>query len=177
MKRNGTTLIELLIYLTLFSFIAMASVHFMVNLWNTMIKVGKKRFSLITLCTAHDVLLRDLERAPCQKEAWKQRLSSSIIWHQHNKQCDIGWVYEKKSLVRLEGNYDITKKRWHKKVQNLIAPAVKKFNCMWHEHDGKIDRIDFEITDELYSMSNRAILLGRPLPWKHKKDQQLSSSF
>ncbi len=167
------TILEFLIYLALFSIIVAISVTGFSHLWITCMDYSNKRVSVINLYTAHDLLARDIRAAPADKKQWKCMTPSSIIWHATNKK-DIGWAQEGSNLVRIEGIYAATQKKWKKKTKNIVAKSMQtvRFDCVGNEADEKIDRVSYTIADKRESITSTILLANRQLPWKEKPVQQ-----
>jgi len=89
---DGFTLLEVLIYILFFAFIAMVTASWMVRLWQSSCARNSKQETLIVLYTAHDMLLRDIQHAPADRKQWKEVLPECIIWHA--KAGDVGWQGE-----------------------------------------------------------------------------------
>ncbi len=152
------TLIELIIYLALFTFIAMASMNFIVRFWHISLQYQKKQVSLINLMAAHDLLLYDIRHAPDSKTAWKVQKETELIWQQDT--TDIGWLYEKEALFRIEGIYKAKEEVWHTKTKNLVVPALKSVLFTYHGN-GQVRWVDFSFIDAYHTINARAILLER----------------
>ncbi len=170
--REGFTLLELLLYMLFFAFIALATASFMVRLWQTSAQRNKKQESLITLYTAHDMLLRDIHRAPTDREQWKEIQKECIIWHA--KEADVGWLREGEQLVRIEGRYHKKKKQWSKQTKNLIVSHVSalQFVCVG---EPEITHVSFVITAGGTQMEGVASLLCRRLSWKEEAKRTAAS--
>lgn len=170
--RTGFTILELLIYLTLFALISTATIRFIVTLWQTCRDQEKKQASLIQLSAAHDLLMRDLQMAPAEKNKWKIRSGSALIWSQEATK-DIGWLNQNDSLVRIEGVYNAKKGVWQKKIKSLVLPSATKIQFACHE-DNQIICIDFVIADAHHTMENTCMPLKRSLECQKKADPPLS---
>lgn len=165
-KYNGFTLLEILIYILFFSFITLAASMWIARLWQFSMLRSKKQESLITLYCAHDVLIRDLRAAPSDPTQWKATQENCIIWH--TKNGDIGWLQDNDQLIRIEGRYNNTKKKWTKKTKSIIAKKIN--NVQFHMvGDTCIELISFTIADDTTSVENIISPLCKPLPWKQEK--------
>ncbi len=162
---EGFTLLELLLYILFFAFIALVTASFIVRLWQSSAHRNKKQEMLITLYTAHDMLLRDIHHAPADRKQWKEIQKECIIWHE--KQGDVGWKREGEQLVRIEGRYHKKKNLWSKQTKNLIVKHVDevKFMCVG---EPDIKHVSFVITAGGTQMEGVAAPLCRRLPWKEE---------
>lgn len=167
MKKNGTTLIELLIYLTLFTIMTMVMMHWVVHLWHTCMQYEKMRTSLINLTAAHDLFVYDIYYAPSAKIAWKVQTAHCLIWHQNEK--DIGWLYEQGKLFRIEGMYQESQAIWRKKTKNIVASSMKNVTFTCHG-DTEIAWIDIHMIDTYHTIDTRILLAQRYIPWNIKMD-------
>lgn len=140
--REGFTIIELLIYILFFAFIAMATGAWMVRLWQASAARNSKQEALIMLYTAHDMLLRDITHASVDCRHWKEMQAECIIWH--TKRGDVGWWKENGSLVRATGRYNKQKKQWSSYTKNLIVDHVDAVRFA-HEGEREIAQILFSI--------------------------------
>jgi prepilin-type N-terminal cleavage/methylation domain-containing protein len=160
--KNGFTLIELMCYLTLLAFIALASMHWVVQVWKTCLTYEKKRVFLINVMAAHDSLLRDIIEAPRMLTQWKMKEPSRLIWRTNNHN-DLCWMQEKDTLVRIEGIFDSKKQVWQKKAKNMVVPDIKtvQFDC--HSNKTEMLYIDFTVANADFRVDNRGILMQRSL--------------
>jgi len=85
---------------------------------------------------AHDVLMRDLQAAPCNRSAWAQIQSDRMVWKQEN--ITIGWYNDHNQLIRKEGTYDIVHQHWGKHHTSTVVYGVSTFVC---KEQGKGDSI------------------------------------
>ena len=162
---DGFTLLEVLIYILFFAFIAMATASWMVRLWQSSCARNSKQEALITMYSAHDMFLRDIQHAPADRKQWKEILPECLIWHM--KAGDVGWQWEQEQLVRREGHYHHKKKEWHKQTKNLIVDHVDKvrFACVGEQ---EIVHISFAIIAGSTSVEGVAAPLCRRLPWREE---------
>ena len=122
MKQPGVSLLEFLIYLMLFAFVAMSTSYLLVRANSMVFGQGATSNTMINLYVAHDLLARDLRTASAQKKQWKKITASALIWHAAQK--DIGWYQEKDTLIRVEGQYNAEKNVWHKKIKSVVAQPI-----------------------------------------------------
>ncbi len=163
--RKGFTLLEVIIYILLFSFITLATSLWIARLWQFCVAKEKKQVSLITLYCAHDILSRDICNAPADKTKWKENNETCLIWH--TQKGDIGWTQDDGQLVRIEGRYNKKQKKWTKKTKNKLATTKRvQFKVVG---DTYIDYVEFTIADDITSVKNIVSPICRPLPWKKEK--------
>ncbi len=162
MKRKGFTLIEFMVYLTLFAVIVLAMASWISQLWPFYMKLTKQRVALINLHTAHDLFIRDIRTAPIDLKKWDILSDEKIIWN--NKDNYISWEKRKDALIRIEGNYNSVKKQWGKKSQSLLVKPIDIVQFKVHGKE-QIKRVSFIFKQEEIMVKNE-ISLCRKLPWK-----------
>src|SRR3990167_10097373 len=123
-SRKGTTVIEFLVYLALFSFVAACSISWIVGYQQLSSGYQTKRAALINRCTSLDMIARDLQSAPSAADGWYSFLPHEIIWHTETD--DIGWLFKDNSLYRCQGRYNAKKKSWTTKNSAIIAKPINK---------------------------------------------------
>ncbi len=144
MNRKGILLVEFLIYLMLFSIIAMLSAVWISYVWNHYIRQAKERHALITLYVAHDILARDIHAMQkiihCTPDYVVAQADQNFIgWQKHNDQ-----------LLRLQGSYNIGTHTWSASTKSIIAQPVDKVVFIAHE-----DGIEFLLHADKVEINNR----------------------
>ncbi len=142
--KSGLTIIECLVYLSLLSFIATASMALITHLWQAGLQQMRKEQSMLVLYSAYDSIAQDLHAAPQEKNAWKVTSSNMIIWQQDKE--DIGWIIDKKSLLRITGTYNKKSKKWSKKQTSLVAHLARG-TFVWAHKSGRTF-IQIKLSDE-----------------------------
>lgn len=145
-KNEGMLLIELLLYLTLFTGMALVTMRWAVGMWQISYHMQKKRTALLHIISAHDLLVHDLQQV--LPDAWQLHESTCLIWQGLDE--DKGWLYEKESLWRIQGIYNNPEKQWYKKSKNLVAPGLKKVHFTYRGA-----WIDCTLENEYYAINTR----------------------
>lgn len=118
----------------------------------------------ITLHMAHDLLVRDIHGASSKRETWKKIEPDIVIWHIGRK--DVGWQYKKGQLLRIEGNFDESTNRWHKKVQSVVAQSIAEVQFHIYGQDA-IEYVGFEFKadgkNKQYIVANTVMVRKRKL--------------
>lgn len=171
-RYNGFTLLEFIIYILFFSFIAMATASWAVHLVHALRVRHAKQELLSMFHAAHDLLLQDIHHAPTERGQWKEIQPTCLIWTTHQK--EIGWQWECKQLFRIEGRYNVTKKQWSHRTKNLVAAPV---DMIQFTHVGKteIKQIVFSITSDNTTVTGIASPLRRKLLWNEKIEDRAVS--
>lgn len=163
-KNEGILLVELMVYLVLFTGITIATIRWAAGVWQTSCYFQQRRIALINLMAAHDLLVHDIQQAPKDAQKWKLYTPHCLIWQ--GSVDDIGWLYDKESLWRIQGIY--TKGQWHKKSKNLAAPAIKKVCFTYHAGDNPW--IDCTLENSYGAITTRIACDERVLRWQQKMD-------
>ncbi|MGB8367302.1 MAG: hypothetical protein WCD44_02995 [Candidatus Babeliales bacterium] len=127
MKKNkkGFLLLSFFIYLLLFSFLIVLSFDWIITFFKNHFIHANRNATLVNMCTAQDLLVRDIHQTPRIFHEWKKITPSEIIWSITNQNKDIGWCFKNKKLFRNEGSYSKQKQKWNKKTTSL---AVQQLN-------------------------------------------------
>ena len=168
---EGMTLLDFMIYLLLLAMITTLSASWVARLWPSFMAQTRKRASLVTLYTAHDVLRRDLKKAPHSTDGWKKRDSSFIVWK--NGEKDVGWKKENNTLVRITGRFDAKKEVWKKSTKSMIA---KQIDTVSFAVKGSIDAVSFTLKEGNVVVTNEVRFETRKLPWKIKEQRKVHPS-
>ena len=125
MKSNqrGITLVELILYIALTSFVSVLFFTFIVREHIGLISKADELRLFVSANNALDVFRRDLQQAPCGKTLWKKFDKDCLIWRQDGK--DICWHKKKDRLMRIEGLYDVASGRWKKAARSTVIIGVK----------------------------------------------------
>lgn len=127
MKRHkGFTLIEVLLYLVLSSFVIIVSFNAVVTIQRQQMNIEKKSKQVMELYAAIASLTRDIEAAPCNKEQWIDTGPNRLVWKTNKKQ--IAWFIEKDALVRTEQRYR-EQGGWSRRSKSVIAHSITQFIC------------------------------------------------
>lgn len=115
-KSGAFTLIELLIYLALFSFFAVLFFGFFLNVRQNLESAKKRNLEAIRVQVIFDLLKRDLLCASSAPSDWdfNQNVFKKNILNKNGDpaQICVGYVTDKKGVCRKEGFYDFKNNRW-----------------------------------------------------------------
>lgn len=160
--RSGTTIIEFLVYLAIFSFISLASMRLIADFWQLSVRSAAKQAALINRITAADMLGQDLRLV----DTWHEITAHEIIWRSGPN--DIGWLFKDGKLVRRHGNYTPETKKWRHKSSSLIAAPVVSAQFSAQKVNDGISMILFTMKDRHGRIDSRiAIYKGRTI-WHTK---------
>ncbi len=154
-------LIEIIVYIALFSFMMVVTMSSIVQLWHLVTKYHKKSVALINLTAAHDLFVDDVRHAPTDLSAWKVTSPTELIWQQFDG-THRGWLYEKNSLFRIEGTYT---HRWYATTKNIVAADIKKiaFCCHLDKKKTAMTRVDISLEDDYHTIDAYAVPLQQLL--------------
>ena len=159
------TIIEFLIYLTLFMIIGMASSSWIVSVWKTFLDQTRKNSQLITLYSAHDRIVRDIKNTIDSKEIAHQLICITP------KEA-IGYHLADQTLKRTQGTFDIENNQWKKHNTTTIAEKVTHFSCIKNDTS-----ISFSLKNNIVEIDTMISLPKKVLPWKIERKDQPSSSL
>ena len=130
-KPNGFFLIELLVYLVIFSSFIVLFMRTIVFSVHQLGIQNNQAYAVAQLYATEQQMIRDFERAPAGETDWNCVADTQVVWHAEN--TDIGWCFENNMLVRREGIYDTEKQQWKKKTTNIGAKNIEKgsFTLSW----------------------------------------------
>lgn len=118
----GFFVIEFLIYLALFSMLALAMLHFVLH--STLFLRAKTMHfcQTVDLYSALDILTNILKDCPIQKNDYKCISQHAIVWYDAHLGKDQGIIFNE-GLYLVRGHYGQGK--WQKKRRNLILKSLK----------------------------------------------------
>ncbi len=121
---RGFSLIEYMVYLTIFAIIAPTIASLLHSTWRTIINEDKYIVAVANCYCAHDLLLKDAHKASKEPESWKKITEDEVIFT--IDQGDIGWKWHKQKLIRSQGLYNASKKAWAKQTKSVVALGLDK---------------------------------------------------
>jgi len=133
-KKRAFTLVELLVYLFLFSVLALTVFRSARSLHDDFICSEDPNERIVRLLLPIDIFERDVMTARCQQESWDEE-NMVFVKEGQDRQgglqatC-VGWQVSDNKLWRLEGDYDFIHSRWNKKVVRMVYEGI--FSCCWH---------------------------------------------
>ncbi len=130
-KPNGFFLIELLVYLILFSFFIVLFMRTFAFSTHQLGVQNNQAYAVVQLYATEQQMIRDFEKAPTGETDWKCVADTQVIWHAGS--TDIGWCFENNTLVRKAGTYNTEKQQWKKKTTTLGVKNIRKgsFTLSW----------------------------------------------
>ena len=149
------TLIELLIYIISFSFLAVVAFGFLIQ---TQQKISSKIFQteqIIRNSVALDLLKRDLMSASLDKSDWDTQnyVFRKIFLSKKGLPCAVcvGWQATDDGLLRIEGAYDFSLHKWIRKIESRVNQNTKGLSIKLNESIcGKyIEQIEIKTDDEV----------------------------
>ena len=126
MKRAGFTLMELLVYLALFAFLAQLLFSSAAQIMTTMVSEDGVLLRSSNAVMTCDVLVRDLRRAGCARTDWKKITPHECIWHCPLKNKDIGWCVDNGRLLRMLGTYDAPQGAWTQRRRDVALHQAEE---------------------------------------------------
>jgi hypothetical protein len=123
MRRPGFFLIEILVYMLGATLLIMLVMHYAVNTTHLLKTTTERVTRMMSLCSALDLVCRDLAAAPCAGKEWKVLQPTMLIWQQGDQ--DIGWLFNGVELVRCEGNYRQNQGHWKSVVKSVAAHNLR----------------------------------------------------
>jgi len=142
-NKKGFSLISFLLYLMLFSIIALFVANIITSLLLPSLVETRKCKSIIALHIAGDLFMRDIRTMRSKVYQWKKITPHEVIWH--SDECDIGWSFTENYLERKEGVYN---KDWHGKKTSIIAMELDKGEFIVENHKNHVIGIEMRLTSQ-----------------------------
>lgn len=162
----GHSLLTLLVYSALLSGVAVAIMPYTIHVL-TAIKNHQETTRLcIQRAIALDSLAYDIQTASGLCDDWQMIPSSQLIMRCHEHY--IGWVIEQKNLVRIEGVYDATYKKWHAHTKSFITTGIDQLQITLHKDSTQptyVSAVTIQVADErsAYHATRYIVLPNRVL--------------
>ncbi len=133
MNKQAFTLIELMVYVVLFSVVAMMVFGFCSLVYTTLSTNGKRTNIVLMQTLMLDAVRRDVMSASMMPQRWDVRAG---VFEQETldargvmSRVNVGWDVVKKSsqflMRRTQGVYDFTAHRWTKKNVSLMPTTLR----------------------------------------------------
>jgi len=158
LHKSGSTLIEMMIYLTLFSLLIALIVPYVIHSHIQLIKWDNKLQKMVDHFCMSDVLMHDLRSAPSEKKQWKYISDTMLIWHMQDE--DIGWLVKDSKLIRVQGKYSQALDRWTKRQSNVVLHNVHKLLFTLHKSSTYIQNVSYRIVLSDQKTLKRTIYLN-----------------
>lgn len=142
-NKKGFSLISFLLYLMLFSIIALFVANIITSLLLPALVETRKCKSIIALHIASDLFMRDIRTMRSKAYQWKKVTPYELIWH--SDECDIGWSFTENYLERKEGVYN---KGWRSKKASIVATELDKGEFIVEYHKNYIIGIEMRLASQ-----------------------------
>lgn len=138
-KSTAYTLIEFLIFVTLFSFIFVLFLGVLNREWFKLLKIGVRQNLELNLALASDVLRRDLFCASPLSSDWreadfiikKQSINSSNVLEDEW----VRWYVSENSLLRAVGRFSLVTGVWQSNDISLICSNIKQISVVLEKNE------------------------------------------
>jgi type II secretory pathway component PulJ len=140
MLNQGSLLVELLIYVTLFAILGVMGFAWFSRSQRQLLATAQSTNGLMSLYSATDLLVRDLRASPQDQRLWLAQEAETIIWR--TAQADIGWYKQNKSLYRVEGSYNQRLGKWNKKKRSIAIQNLESIDFQINQEHGQIQKVE-----------------------------------
>lgn len=118
LNQKAFSLIELVLYLSIFAVFSLVSFSFLSNSYKGILLFQTKMKKEIRNSLAYDLLFRDFISADYSVKLWSKKKVSvtaieNIVFRKNLK--EVGWSDRKDGLFRITGSHDFNKTKWTKK--------------------------------------------------------------
>ncbi|MCK4651006.1 prepilin-type N-terminal cleavage/methylation domain-containing protein [Candidatus Babeliales bacterium] len=135
LKLKAFSLIELLIYLLIFSFLSLAIFSFFTSTQKYLVFSNSKNEKVIRANITLDLFKRDLICASRNFFDWSFDENKDVVFKKimldkkrnENEVC-VGWKFNDDGAVRIEGDYDFKNKKWKHKNVSRANYNMNKIN-------------------------------------------------
>ena len=143
-NKNGFSLLSFLLYLMLFSIIALFTTHIITVTLLPSLAATRSYKSLIALHIATDLFVRDIRGIRSKPHTWRHIMPHELIWH--TDEHDIGWRYHKNRLERSTGTYN---NGWKSKKTAVVAAGIAQGTFTAEYHKNRIIGIEMTLIPEI----------------------------
>jgi hypothetical protein len=126
----GFSLISVMVYLALSTFLLGFLVRTSVALYPQLIASGQQTTNYLKLCAAIDRIVRDLYQMPADNSQWRIMADKELRCKLADKKMVI-WRQRKNKLIRIEEIYDHHKKGCCTKTKSIAADSI---NCTFKQN-------------------------------------------
>lgn len=126
--KKAFTLIELMIYVVLFSFVSLLIFGFLRYCNTVLVQTTKRNEQIIRTSLVYDILKRDLLCASCNAIDWDM---DNMVFKKTGQARDgkavyacVGWQFRKDGVFRIQGEYDFIQKKWKKRKSSRAGFAA-----------------------------------------------------
>jgi len=125
MNKQGFSLVEFLIYLTVSAMLMAGVFRFFNSAQSSFAHIKESSFIMNSMHNVSDMLRHDLMSAACQRESWHIAATEFVC---QSAVQSVGWHTKNNRLYRVTGKYDFVGKRWQEKRKTIVAQQVKNFS-------------------------------------------------
>jgi hypothetical protein len=143
-NKNGFSLLSFLLYLMLFSVIALFTTHIITTLLLPSLVTTRACKSVMALHIASDLFVRDIRAMKNKPHRWKSITSQELIWHTND--FDIGWHCIENRVERSTGIYD---QGWKSKKTSLVATGVAQGTFVVERNENRIIGVEMSLIPEI----------------------------
>lgn len=141
--KKGFSLLSFLVYLTLFSTVALFCCHLVAALIIPALSDMRKCQSLIAVHVASDFFVRDIRTIQKNTVIWKCISPQELIWGDDSH--DIGWSFVNNRLERREGTYQ---GGWKGTKASIVAKGLSHSVFTVHKNTDAIVGVELLLTPE-----------------------------
>lgn len=141
-NKNGFSLLSFLLYLMLFSIIALCTTHIITSLLLPSLAATRTSKSLIALHIACDLFVRDIREMRNNVHKWHVTAPDELIWNTDS--VAIGWHYTENRLERSSGIYN--NKGWKSKKTSIVATGIAQGAFIVEKKEDHIIGIEMTLT-------------------------------
>lgn len=164
--RVGSSLIELLLYTLLLSFLGLLLFQGGLTLQSRIRGADKKSVVRIGMYAALDVFTRDVREAPAAITAWHALESARISWR--TERHEIAWYVAQGCLYRMQKNYTVRMKTREKPVVSLVAQGIALFSfqlLLQENNESQVAGVLFRVESTMHESVEGVIAVrARELP-------------
>lgn len=121
--KQGFTLIECMLYCSAGATAIMAFMYYTSAIHLRLKHYNKRSQHILAVYGGIQHVIRSLETAPSNPQAWKRRTESELIYT-HNKH-DKGWCFVDSRLVFISGNFNTFEQQWLSKTSYPIISGLR----------------------------------------------------
>jgi type II secretory pathway component PulJ len=122
---KGFILLEWVVYSMILSLLALFAMDWVCLHQRHRAHLSKKSSTLVALCAAHDLMVRDL-RVMASVNDLKKFGPEEYIWHMGAQ--DVGWRVQGGMLCRTQGAFNTAQEVWHGASTALVAQGVDEMS-------------------------------------------------
>lgn len=137
MNKQGSFLIELLVYLTVCVFLFFVSYKVIIYSYQNYKTLIQDTNNKINLLKGLNILKEDIELAEPNLDSWKIE-KDSIFFKTNN--LNISWLIKNNRLYRAEYNFE------KRKVKNLISKSIESLNANLNIKEDKVSSVKLNVT-------------------------------